>query len=116
MVQSVTGPLLPEQLGVTLPHEHVFDCLMTCHVGGDLIAHQIDRRLSYLRTVIEKGYQNQILLSQDVCQRSHPRALGGPGYTFLFDEFRALATEAGIDPEVLDLIHTTNPRRAIFGQ
>ncbi|GAB2888242.1 phosphotriesterase family protein [Streptomyces mayteni] len=93
-----------------------FDCLMTCRIGGDLIAHQIDRRLSYLKTMIEKGYQNQILLSQDVCQRSHLRALGGPGYTFLFEEFRRLATEAGIDPGVLDLIHTTNPRRAIFGQ
>jgi predicted metal-dependent phosphotriesterase family hydrolase len=93
-----------------------FDCLMTCRIGGDLITHQIDRRLSYLKTLIEKGYQDQILLSQDVCQRSHMRALGGPGYTFLFEEFRTLAAEAGIDPEVLDQIHTVNPRRAIFGQ
>ncbi|RKN05934.1 phosphotriesterase [Streptomyces radicis] len=93
-----------------------FDCLMTCRIGGNLISHQIDRRLSYLRTLIEKGHQDRILLSQDVCQRSHTRALGGPGYTFLFEEFRALAANAGIDPEVLDSIHTANPRRAIFGQ
>ncbi|RBM06270.1 phosphotriesterase [Streptomyces sp. PT12] len=93
-----------------------FDCLMTCRIGGALVAHQIDRRLSYLRTLIEKGYQDRILLSQDVCQRSHMRALGGPGYTFLFEEFRALAASAGIDPDVLDLIHTANPRRAIFGR
>lgn len=93
-----------------------FDCLMTCRIGGSLIMHQIDRRLSYLKAMIEKGYEKQILLSQDVCQRSHLRALGGPGYTFLFEEFRALAVAAGIAAETLDAIHTENPRRAVFGE
>lgn len=93
-----------------------FDCLMTCRIGGNLIRHQIDRRLSYLKTMIEAGYADRVLLSQDVCQRSHLRALGGPGYTFLFEEFRALAIEAGIAAETLDAIHRDNPRRAIFGQ
>lgn len=92
-----------------------FDCLMTCRIGGVLVRHQIDRRIEYLRTLIDAGYAERVLLSQDVCQRSHLRALGGPGYTFLFEEFRALAIEAGIEAEVLDGIHRDNPRRAIFG-
>lgn len=93
-----------------------FDCLMTCRVGGNVILHQLDRRISYLKAIIDAGYEGQVLLSQDVCQRSHMRALGGPGYTFLFEEFRARAVELGVDPDVLDRIHTDNPRAAIFGR
>ncbi|WP_159500744.1 phosphotriesterase [Microbacterium sp. 18062] len=93
-----------------------FDCLMTCRIGGNLIRHQIDRRIEYLRQLIDAGYADRVLLSQDVCQRSHLRALGGPGYTFLFEEFRAIAVESGIDVETLDAIHRDNPRRAIFGE
>lgn len=93
-----------------------YDCLMTCRIGGNLIRHQIDRRIDYLRALIDAGYAHRLLLSQDVCQRSHLRTLGGPGYTFLFEEFRALAVEAGIQPDTLDEIHRDNPRRAIFGE
>jgi predicted metal-dependent phosphotriesterase family hydrolase len=122
-VQSVTGPLLPEQLGVTLPHEHVFiNMTRTTPQDGYLnVWSEMEDELGRFTaaggsTLIDKGYQDQILLSQDVCQRSHLRALGGPGYTFLFEEFRTLAVDAGIDPDVLDRIHTVNPRRAIFGE
>lgn len=93
-----------------------FDCLMTCRIGGKVIRHQLERRLAYLSQIIDAGYAGSILLSQDVCQRSHMRALGGPGYTFLFEEFRTAAIEWGIDAEVLDSIHRDNPRRAIFGE
>lgn len=93
-----------------------FDCLMTCRIGGNLIRHQIDRRIDYLKALIDAGYAHRLLLSQDVCQRSHMRALGGPGYTFLFEEFRTLALEAGISAETLDQIHRDNPRRAVFGE
>ena len=92
-----------------------YDCLMTCRIGGNLVMPQIERRISFLKQLIEAGYADQVLLSQDVCQRSHLRALGGPGYTFLFEEFAALAVERGIDPDVLRGIHADNPRRAIFG-
>ena len=87
-----------------------FDCLMTCREGGVLVQHQIDRR------IIEAGYAHRVLLSHDVCQRSHLRAYGGPGYTFLFEEFRRIAVESGITPETLDAIHRDNPRRAVFGE
>jgi phosphotriesterase-related protein len=93
-----------------------FDCLMTCRIGGRLVMPQIERRLSYLKQIIDAGYAGSVLLSQDVCQRSHMRALGGPGYTFVFEEFRDLALAAGIEAEALDAIHRDNPRRAIFGE
>ena len=61
------------------------------------------------------GYGDRILLSQDVSQRSHQAALGGPGLTFIFEEFADAAVEAGIDREALERMWTDNPRRALFG-
>lgn len=92
-----------------------FDCLMTCRVGGEIVRPQIDRRIAYLQAVIEAGYAERILLSQDICARSNLRTLGGPGYTFVLQEFRAIAVEAGIDPDILRSISTDNPRAAVFG-
>ncbi|MBB2975351.1 phosphotriesterase-related protein [Microbacterium endophyticum] len=92
-----------------------FDCLMTCRVDGMLVRSQLDRRIDYLQTMIDAGYTDKILLSHHVCQRSHLHVLGGPGYTFLFTEFRDYAIAAGISPEILDTIHLDNPRRALFG-
>jgi predicted metal-dependent phosphotriesterase family hydrolase len=40
--------------------------------------HEIGLRLAYTRNLIEKGHLDQILLSHDVCQRSHLRAYVRP--------------------------------------
>lgn len=93
-----------------------YDCMMTCRVGGRLVMPEIERRISFLKAVIELGYQRRILLSHDVCQRSHMARSGGPGFTFLFTDFARLAVEAGIDPAVLHEISADNPRRALFGE
>jgi predicted metal-dependent phosphotriesterase family hydrolase len=92
-----------------------YDCMMAVKVGGVVLEHELQRRISYLGQLIEMGYADRILLSQDVSQRSHQAALGGPGLTFLFEEFADAAAAAGIDAEILRAIHTENPRRALFG-
>jgi phosphotriesterase-related protein len=92
-----------------------YDCMMTCRAGGALVMPEIERRITFLKAVIERGHQRKILLSHDVCQRSHLASRGGPGFTFLFAHFAPLAITAGIDPGVLQEIFTDNPRRALFG-
>lgn len=92
-----------------------YDCMMAVKAGGVVFEHELQRRVEYLRDLVERGYGERILLSQDVSQRSHQAALGGPGLTFLFEEFAAAAEAAGIAPEVLRMIHTDNPRRVLFG-
>ena len=92
-----------------------YDCMMTCRVGGQLVMPEIERRISFLKAMIEAGHQRKILLSHDVCQRSHMASRGGPGFTFLFTDFTRLAIEAGIDHDVLQEIFADNPRRALFG-
>jgi phosphotriesterase-related protein len=93
-----------------------YDCMMTCRVGGSIVAPEVDRRIAYLLAVIEAGYQDKILLSHDVCQRSHMTTRGGPGFTFLFEEFAPRAIAAGVDPDVMREIFIDNPRRALTGE
>jgi phosphotriesterase-related protein len=92
-----------------------YDCMMAVKSGGAIVPHELERRITYLRELVERGYAERVLLSQDVSERSHQHAHGGPGLTFLFEEFRDAATTAGIAPEVLTMMFTDNPRRALFG-
>jgi len=93
-----------------------YDCMMAVKVGGHIAVHELDRRVQYLATLVERGYGSRVLLSHDVSQRSHQAAHGGPGLTFLFEEFRDAAISAGIDPDALRAMSIENPRRAMFGE
>jgi predicted metal-dependent phosphotriesterase family hydrolase len=93
-----------------------YDCMMAVKSGGVVVEHELRRRIDYLKALVDRGYAERILLSQDVSQRSHQAAHGGPGLTFIFEELADAATAAGIDPEVLRMIWTDNPRRALFGE
>jgi phosphotriesterase-related protein len=92
-----------------------FDCMMVAKAGGRINRPELDRRISYLKQLVDAGHGRKILLSQDVCQRSHQAAFGGPGLTFVLEEFADAAVLAGIDPDVLREMSVDNPRRAMFG-
>lgn len=93
-----------------------YDCMMAVKAGGAIAEHEMRRRVEYIRDLVEMGYAERILLSQDVSQRSHQAAHGGPGLTFVFEEFAAAATAAGIEPDALRLMNLDNPRRVLFGE
>jgi predicted metal-dependent phosphotriesterase family hydrolase len=92
-----------------------YDCMMAVKMGGEIVENELQRRIEYLRALVERGFAEMILLSQDVSERPHQHAHGGPGLTFLFEEFTDAAIAAGIDAEVLKLMFTDNPRRVLFG-
>lgn len=92
-----------------------FDCMMAVKVGGEVREQELARRINYLVQVIDRGYGDRVLLSQDVSQRSHQHAFGGPGLTFIFEEFAVAAQAAGIDAATLHRISTDNVRGALFG-
>jgi phosphotriesterase-related protein len=93
-----------------------YDCMMAVKSGGVVVEHELQRRVDYLKALVDCGYAERILLSQDVSQRSHQAAHGGPGLTFVFEELADAAADAGIDREVLRMMWTDNPRRALFGE
>ncbi len=63
---------------------------------------------------IRRGYESQLLLSQDVCAKSHLKAYGGSGYTGLFERYRDAILEAGVTGDAFDRITRHNPAR-LFG-
>ncbi len=92
-----------------------YDCMMAVKSGGAIAEHEMRRRVEYLRDLVEMGYAERILLSHDVSQRSHQAAHGGPGLTFVFEEFAEAAVAAGVERDALALMNTDNPRRVLFG-
>lgn len=77
--------------------------------------HGIEVRVAYVRNLLRRGYEHQILLSHDVCRRSHLRAFGGGGYDFLLTDFVPRLQSAGVSSEEIKMIMVENPRRALTG-
>lgn len=65
--------------------------------------------------LINRGWAHRLLLSQDVCHRSHLRAYGGNGYDYLLRQFVPGLRDAGISIEVIQQITIDNPRRLLVG-
>jgi phosphotriesterase-related protein len=84
----------------------------TIRRGSD---HDIELRLAYTRNLVQKGHAQQVLLSHDVCLRSHLRAHGGGGYDFLLTDFLPRLQAAGVSAETITGITVDNPRRALTG-
>lgn len=75
--------------------------------------HELERRVTYVRNLIDKGHVDKVLLSHDVCVQAHLRCNGGGGYTMVLEEFSQLLREAGVTEEQLTTILVANPRRAL---
>lgn len=94
-------------------------CLEVARWGGyvslDNVGQQLgDHEQSVRRLVldlVEAGFTERILLSQDVGQMTELRSRGGRGYTYLAERFLPALREAGLDDATLRTITVENPRR-----
>jgi predicted metal-dependent phosphotriesterase family hydrolase len=84
-------------------------------IGRGFVEWDIQRRLEWLKNLIDKGYLRQILLSHDVCFKSHLRAFGGQGYDYVVNGFVPRMMEAGISKEQIEIMMVANPRAALTG-
>ncbi len=66
--------------------------------------------------LIREGWSHRILLSQDICHRSHFKAYGGNGYAYVLTTFLSVLRRAGVDDEALHTITVSNPRRLLTGE
>jgi phosphotriesterase-related protein len=66
--------------------------------------------------LLRRGWARQLLLSQDVCHRSHLKAYGGNGYDYILTCFVPRLREAGIDSDTIELMIVDNPRRMLSGE
>lgn len=73
-------------------------------------------RIGYILHMIRRGHADRLLISQDVCNRSHLQVGGGTGYAYIITTFLDLLREHGVSDEEIHLITVVNPGRALAGE
>ena len=75
---------------------------------------ELSSRVRYFVELASAGYLSQILLSQDICVRSHLASRGGGGYSFLLREFVPRLVDAGVSESDVRTVLVDNPRRVLI--
>lgn len=71
------------------------------------------RVIRLLLELLERGYEDRVLLSLDVCHNSQLKAYGGNGYVYLQETFLPRLREAGVSDATIDCLTVENPRRVL---
>ena len=66
-----------------------------------------------ISTLLNEGFEKQILLSQDVCHDSQLASYGGNGYTYLQKSFLPSLGAAGVNATTIKTITVENPARLL---
>jgi len=67
-------------------------------------------RVEMIKALIDRGFQDQIVLSMDVHRRSYWRCLGGIGYDYLLRSFVPLMHQSGITEDQVRTMLVDNPK------
>jgi phosphotriesterase-related protein len=70
-------------------------------------------RLRYVRQLIEDGFLDRILLSQDICTRTRLARFGGHGYGHLFANVVPMMRERGFVASEIERLLVATPRRLL---
>lgn len=76
---------------------------------------EIDARLSYITRLVDAGFLDRILLSQDIFKAEHLKSNGGTGFDYLLTDFGDLLRDRGLGKEELECLLVDNPRRMLTG-
>ena len=63
--------------------------------------------------LIEAGYADRILLSQDVCNKIHLKKYGGTGFSYVLENFLPALRDLGVEEEDIHKMMVENPVRAL---
>lgn len=69
-------------------------------------------RIRSLLTFIEKGFENQLLLSSDLTRKSHLKSHGGQGYDIVLRSFIPALISHGVSSSIINKLLVTNPQKA----
>lgn len=88
-----------------------------CYMGFDTIGkvqyEKDENRIDHIKYLIENGFVDQIVLSQDITRKSHLQKNGGIGYSYLMEKFIPLAISMGIEKEDIDRMMIENPKELL---
>lgn len=74
-----------------------------------------DEKIDMLCKIQDLNLIDQVVLSMDITRRSHLKANGGIGYSYMFDNFIPRAKEKGISQKSINKMLLENPRRLLKG-
>lgn len=97
-----------------LGKEYVFEPAEGSFAGGPFET-DVDR-VRMLKKLVDAGYKDRILLSNDLCLRASLHAFGGWGYDHMFKNFIPMMKMGGISQESIDTMIDENPRRFLFAK
>lgn len=73
------------------------------------------RQVDYILALRDAGYLDRVLLSHDVCLRSHLAIADGPGFTLIWRDLIPRLRARGMSQDEIDVLVVSNPRRALTG-
>jgi phosphotriesterase-related protein len=68
-----------------------------------------------IKTLIERGYEKQILVTNDICLKCMLHHYGGWGYDHILKNIQPMMLDEGIPQETIDLFLSENPKRLLGG-
>ncbi|MEP6533708.1 MAG: hypothetical protein ABJF23_00200 [Bryobacteraceae bacterium] len=70
-------------------------------------------RAANVKLLVDQGHLTQIMLSGDICMKSHLHAFGGKGYDHVPRKFLPLLRQAGVSDSEIHTMTVENPARAL---
>ena len=71
------------------------------------------QRLRHIRTLIEHGHLERVVISHDICYRTRLTRFGGHGYAHIFENVVPMMQRRGFSAGEIDAITVANPRRLL---
>lgn len=68
-------------------------------------------RVNMLKKIEESGFENKVFLSMDITRRSHLKAFGGIGYSYLLDTFVPMMKKNNISERFIQKMLIDNPMK-----
>ena len=68
-------------------------------------------RVKMSKKIEESGFENKVFLSMDITRRSHLKAFGGIGYSYLLDTFVPMMKKNNISERFIQKMLIDNPMK-----
>ncbi len=118
-LDNVENPSFEYYKSIAERHAHIeFDCFGEEDYTLELdYAHPRDsERVLSLKRIIDGGYIDSILMSQDVCYKMYTRTYGGYGYDHIQQTILPMLRKLSVNDAEIRHMMIDNPRRAITGE
>jgi len=93
--------------------EFAVNSLDDMNPGASCDSSVTDKDAVAILKLIDAGFGDRILLSHDVCWKTHLRKYGGFGYSFIIEEFLPYLRKIGVEDDQINMMMVENPKRIL---